>query len=113
MMSTHWALWSQEELASLTSRQQQLTASESAAQQQLAATGEAYEQASAACSAAEGEMHRLSMALEDSEARLLQAQQKEGQVMPTAAFCCHALYPYCKFQRRLKLSSTADIYALG
>ena len=70
----------QEELAKVTSRQQQLSVSESAAQQQAAALAEAYEKASTACAAAEGKERRLSLLLQDSEAQLLQAQQKEGQV---------------------------------
>ena len=70
----------QEELAKVTSRQQQLSVSESAAQQQAAALAEAYEKASTACAAAEGKERRLSLLLQDSEAQLLQARQKEGQV---------------------------------
>ena len=70
----------QEELAKVTSRQQQLSVSESAAQQQVAALAEAYEKASTACAAAEGEERRLGLLLQDSEAQLLQAQQKESQV---------------------------------
>lgn len=70
----------QEELAKVTSRQQQLSVSESAAKQQVAALAEAYEKASTACAAAEGEERRLGLLLQDSEAQLLQAQQKEGQV---------------------------------
>ncbi len=70
----------QEELAKVTSRQQQLSVSDSAAQQQLAALAEAYEKASTACAAAEGEERRLGLLLQDSEAQVLQAQQKESQV---------------------------------
>ena len=78
-----WRVMSlQEELATVTARQHQLTASEDAAQQQLSAALEAYEKASTACASADGEMHRLSAALEDSEAQLQLAQQKEGQVRP-------------------------------
>lgn len=70
----------QEELAVLTSQQQQLTASESASRQQLAASVQAHEQASAACASAEAELHRLSIALQDSEAQLALAHQNEAQV---------------------------------
>ena len=63
-------------------RQQQLSVSESAAQQQVAVLAEAYDKAGTACTAAEGEVHRLGMALQDCETQLLQAQQREGQVSP-------------------------------
>ena len=70
----------QNELAAVSSREQQLTASESAMQQQLTAAVDAYEKVSTACSSAEGEVYRLSSALTDSESQLLVAQQKETQV---------------------------------
>lgn len=70
----------QKELAALRSQHQQLTASESASRQQLAASVQAHDQASAACSSAEAELHRLSTVLEDSEAQLVLAHQKEAQV---------------------------------
>lgn len=71
----------QEELAAVASQQQQLTASESASRQQLAAAVQAHDQASAACASAQAELHHLSMALQDSEAQLVLAHQKEAQVM--------------------------------
>lgn len=77
---THCDMFPQEELAEVTSRQQQLSSSESAARQQLAESMQAYDQASAACSSAEAELHRLSSALQDSETQLVLAQQKEAQV---------------------------------
>ena len=70
----------QEELAAVSSREQQLAGSEAAAQQQLSAALQAYERASTACCSAEGEMGRLSSALEASESQLVLAQQKETQV---------------------------------
>lgn len=70
----------QGELAALTAQQQQLTASESASRQQLAASVQDHEQATAACTSAEAELHRVSAALQDSEAQLVHAHQKEAQV---------------------------------
>ena len=85
----------QEELASMTTKEQQLTASESTARQQLAASVEAHEKASSACSSAEAELHRLSLALKDSEAQLLLAQQKEAQVRwPSYPLCPPPLPPH-------------------
>lgn len=83
----------QGEIAALTAQQQQLTASESASRQQLAASVQAHEQATAACASAEAELHRLSAVLEDSDAQLVLAHQKEAQVsMSLHAFmggsCC-------------------------
>lgn len=74
----------QGELAALTAQQQQLTASESASRQLLAASVQAHEQATTACTSAEAGLHRLSMALEDSEAQLVLAHQKEAQVSMTS-----------------------------
>lgn len=85
----------QEELATVTAKQQQLIASESAARQQLAVSVEAHEKSSSACSSAEVELHRLSLALGDSEAQLLLAQQKEAQVRsPRIALQSSALCPH-------------------
>ena len=85
-MTSQLLLVLQEELAVLTAQQQQLSASESASRQQLAASVQAHEQASAACTSAEAELHRLSMALGDSEAQLVLAHQNEAQVISPYMF---------------------------
>ena len=81
----------QEELAELSAQQQQLTASELATRQQLAASEQARKQARAACASADAELHRLSTALQDSQAQLALAHENEAQVIPTHTPRCPVL----------------------
>lgn len=81
------ALVLQEELALITRKHEQVSASEAQARQQLGEVSQGYQQAAAAASSAEEEVQRLSMALQCSEAQLAEALQKESQVSNTCCSC--------------------------